>query len=314
MRLLKFLNEEDISVDNIIRDCQPYIQFRKRNNCRFVRGLDFINDKDKIQKRQLLSRKAKGVDEKLSTFINAWLKKNGIVERTKSIPITTDLENAKRFGFVYECFPVGKFDYSFCKSIDFNQNNESDPFQVAYFLWLYLKENNQSYIWYEYVSNMLELLTYSYYLDSVKNDTRFKTFVDFYSKHRTTKEIDKFFDSFEETDNNVYNFYDGYEYNSLKQAFKIDKFPSSLVIDFEFPPSFDEWALPGENVISNNRILSKKLKFTVKELEAGSKNLKSLIKTNKDIKEAVSNNYEIWINPGEFYLVPDHIAKEKLNF
>lgn len=317
MRLLNFLNEENVGIDDIIKNCWEYIQFRKKYNCRFVRGLLGYTNKDKIYRNVLSDRKPKGTNKELFIFINSWLKKNNMVERNKSIPITTNVEIAKKFGLVYECFPVGKFDYTFCKSIDFNQNNENDPFQIAYFAWLYLKENNKSHIWHEYVSNIDELIYYSNFLNSIKKDEKkyikYKELVDFYSeKPRTLEELDK--TNFSIDNNYLEDFYYGYEFNNLDPMFRINEFPSDLIINFEFPVFFDSYALPGENIKSNNIILSKKLKFTIKELETGSKNLKSLIKTNNGIKEVISNNYEIWINPKEFYLVPEHKIKEVLTF
>lgn len=160
MRLINFLNE-NISNEKLEKECQFYLNFKKKYNCKFYKGIHpntDISRKIKLKTRELKAIKS----QQLNDTIKKWFKKHNILERENSIPLTTNFHIAMRYNdLICEVFPIGKFEYSWCKSSDFNLNEEWDQFQLAYIQWMNIKENSKNWnekIWIGNISNLYTLM------------------------------------------------------------------------------------------------------------------------------------------------------------
>lgn len=246
MRLNRFLSEETKPIGEQIKEnCAFYLDFKKKHKCVFYKGVDSATTSTfkKLKTREDREFKGSSGFKGFEETVEKLMKKLNALSRKSSIPLTTHKRFANLFGDITcEVFPVGKFDYSFCKAVDFNDCGESAPFQIAYVWWLYAKE--------KIINKKVPPEDW--------NDVLVVPLIQ------------------EELEERGLNINDD-----------ISKWPQDIKITFR------KFLMYG----SRNE-------FKLKELEDGVKKLPQLIKTNAGMQEAVKNNYEIWINPKEFYLIP----------
>ena len=125
MRLLHFLNEDINQLISFIeRDCKYYLSLLK-NKTPFYRGMIVNNDYGKKQVRD--DRKPRGMKQEVANNLNDWLKKNGHTTRNNSVISTSNIYDAINFGNgnVYFIYPIGRFNYSYVRSTDINNNDNS---------------------------------------------------------------------------------------------------------------------------------------------------------------------------------------------
>jgi len=123
MKLYQFLNEQNnVNEYNqlIQKDCKYYLSLIT-NKMIFTRGFGFdiyrFTKKQVRQDRRNKNRSFKYYDE-----LNQWLKENGHVSRNNSVICSS---HEKRdmvaiFGTNHFVFPIGNFNFTYVKSIDFN--------------------------------------------------------------------------------------------------------------------------------------------------------------------------------------------------
>ena len=168
MKLKNFLLESEPSKDKIIevllKDCAPYlnsisIKNKKdfnQNMIKFYRGMKTkINNLEKVK---VSKRFSKGTIDFLFPVVNKWLKENGHVSRDLAVFATSDKDYTEIFGSnIGIIFPIGKINYTFVKSNDFNNSdymiNGWDSFALIWkFKEKLIKLNKQLFyadIWYK---------------------------------------------------------------------------------------------------------------------------------------------------------------------
>jgi hypothetical protein len=144
MRLTRYLIESDYAAEDLFVDikkkCKPYLSLLKGKEPLF-RGLHDIsdskatfNDEEDVLvnktdvglgygiKKVRKNRTPKGTNKKDFLLVNKWLDSHGHARRDQSISVTADKIQADYFGANSWVFPIGKFDYSWVKSPDFNHS------------------------------------------------------------------------------------------------------------------------------------------------------------------------------------------------
>lgn len=109
----------------------------------------------------------------LFKLVNDWLSEHKLLRRDNSLIVTHFENNAALFSnteTIYYIFPIGKFNYTYCKSLDFNIIEPTSKFKQHFFVYKFLKENPE---WamknYKRFLKSPEFKTYdelSYWLDS----------------------------------------------------------------------------------------------------------------------------------------------------
>jgi len=146
MRLNKYVNESEKSdegIKEVIKliknDCKPYLKTIS-NKTPFMRGIAKVKSSLKYpdpgfirtyglthvrQDRMGLSNRSNTKIDGVMFFdlLNKWLRENGHADRSKSISCTSDNGTAGYFGSPFFIFPTGKFDYTYVKSPDFNEDS-----------------------------------------------------------------------------------------------------------------------------------------------------------------------------------------------
>ena len=152
MRLTRYLIEsysaEDLIVD-IEKKCKPYLSLLKGKEPLY-RGLHDISDARATQvededdiinrtgvglgygiKKVRKDRIPKGTQKANFKILNKWLGSHGHARRDQSISVTADKLQSDFFGANSWVFPIGKFDYSWVKSPDFNHSNNNTGYKTC---------------------------------------------------------------------------------------------------------------------------------------------------------------------------------------
>ncbi|MFW6030241.1 MAG: hypothetical protein ACOCRO_08310 [Halanaerobiales bacterium] len=120
-KFYNYLNEDiDPYIKKIRQDCGYYLSLLDKNNIPtpFYRGV--LNKQNFIHKKVRTGRIPKGTDIEAFKEINEYFEDKGHVRRDNSVIGTSHKKWAKFFGSPFMLFPVGKFDYSFVETTDFN--------------------------------------------------------------------------------------------------------------------------------------------------------------------------------------------------
>lgn len=146
MRLKTYITEAGtkISAEELFADikkkCKPYLTLLKGKQPLF-RGLHDPSAAKVTEpfgigygiKKVRKDRTPKGTLEKDFKILNKWLAGNGHARRDQSISVTAAYDAVSFFGKPSWVFPIGKFDYSWVKAVDFNYGNEKIGFHVYSF-------------------------------------------------------------------------------------------------------------------------------------------------------------------------------------
>lgn len=122
----KWLNEESIDefIKDIIKNCKYYISQLNRNQISvpFVRGISRSKLKSPFGKKSVRQdRKPLATKKEVFNEINDYFEEKGHARRDKSVIATSNYEWTKFFGVPTYIFPIGKFNYTFVKTYDFNK-------------------------------------------------------------------------------------------------------------------------------------------------------------------------------------------------
>ena len=132
-RLIKYINEEANFIQlslkeqsNLIKkDCKYYLNLTK-NTGPFNRAVsENIQPDELIKKKVRTDRRSLGMNQRAFKEFNNWLKQNNHVKRDKSVSASSAGPSLKKFGHVYYFFPIGKFNYTWVKTIDINWHDSN---------------------------------------------------------------------------------------------------------------------------------------------------------------------------------------------
>lgn len=200
MRFSKFLleSEDDEKIIQILRnDCRPFLN----EKALLYRGISNFNKfkikKMRVEKNRLPANMPKVVHELLDDGFNSLF---GFKARSQSVFCTGSFIEAKKYGDVYNIFPIGNFKYCWSKDIEdiYNTDNwflyktantESEK-RVLDLSVLFLYFNSD---WYELRESFLQNFEY------FKNHFNFESWnnlSDFIDTMDTNKEFRKQIDSF----------------------------------------------------------------------------------------------------------------------
>jgi len=129
-------NKDEIAreADVIQKNCTQYIKLLKIHG--FSRPLyravnNGPNLHEYMEKNVRTNRKPSGTSSGEFPFMNIWLQSHKHIRRDQAVMAKGDKLHLKTFGDIYYFFPIGKFNYTFIKTSDFNlpdNNDKWDPY------------------------------------------------------------------------------------------------------------------------------------------------------------------------------------------
>lgn len=106
-------------LEMIFNNCKFYLNLVKKIGP-FNRAFNKKIEKDEILKIKTRNRNSLFMINNTFDNFNNWLDKNGHVKRDLSVSFSTRSATLRNFGHVYYFFPIGKFNYTWVKTLDIN--------------------------------------------------------------------------------------------------------------------------------------------------------------------------------------------------
>lgn len=117
-------DDEELMEEKIINDCKPYLKLLKHLNNNKIHSVLYTgsaNIYEELTKKQIKVREhPKNMDDMTNNILNKWFQdKFNFPVRDKCLYCTTNIGQAKDYGFLHYVFPIGKFNI-------YNSSNVSD--------------------------------------------------------------------------------------------------------------------------------------------------------------------------------------------
>jgi hypothetical protein len=126
----EYIKDSNFVIDYLTTDCKYYVSLLRKNDIKepFYRGVhnykqDTIIDTILYKKLVRKDRKPFGMLDDEAKRLNTWLIDHGHTDRSKSVMASSDQDAVDLFGTPLCFWPIGKFNYTYCKTGDLNEPN-----------------------------------------------------------------------------------------------------------------------------------------------------------------------------------------------